>query len=45
LNASEGASEIRLFVERDDGNGQLRRHDGYPILRGTEQFVAGCLFV
>jgi hypothetical protein len=35
LDASEGAGQVGLFVERDDGYGQLRRHDGYPILRGA----------
>jgi len=32
LDAGEGAGQIGLFVERDDGYGQLRRHDGYLIL-------------
>jgi hypothetical protein len=35
LNAGEGAGQIGLFVERDDGYGQLRRHDGYLILPAT----------
>jgi hypothetical protein len=35
LNARESAGQVGLFVERNDGYGQLRRHDGYPILQGA----------
>ena len=35
LDAREGAGQIGLFVERNDGYGQLRCHDGYLILPAT----------
>lgn len=35
LDAGEGPGQIGLFVERDDGYGQLRRHDGYLIFPAT----------
>ncbi len=37
-------AKIRLFVERDDGYGQLRRHDGYLILPAMgAEFVGDCV--